>query len=166
MLTTRRSWVKAGALLLALGGCGTTQAPAKGPENEPIAEEGPRKATTIPHEKMVEEATGPEQQKAKPDVSKSVEEAYDRAVEEGNKTVLQVAAPTDAACSRAARTFASLADQNPKLLSARYNEGLIYEKCGQPKDAEQAYRKALQANPRYANAIAGLGVLALKEGRT
>jgi tetratricopeptide (TPR) repeat protein len=101
--------------------------------------------------------------KPKLEVGKSAEDAYDTALDQAQK-ILATAPLTESKCKEAAELFAKVAEQNPKIASARYNEGLAYEKCSMHKEAERAYRKALDVNPRYSNAKGGLGVIALKQG--
>jgi tetratricopeptide (TPR) repeat protein len=64
---------------------------------------------------------------------------------------------TDSDCNDAAGWWSDLADDNPTLVEARYNEGVAYEKCNMLDKAEQAYQAAVQVNPSYAPALANLG---------
>ncbi len=46
-----------------------------------------------------------------------------------------------------------------------YNMGLLYQSMGQPLEAERHFLKALEIEPRFSPAYAGLGVLYLEKGR-
>ncbi|HJZ87372.1 MAG TPA: tetratricopeptide repeat protein [Polyangia bacterium] len=154
-------------LALVVAGCassGGAQKP-KGPENEPVAEEGGGKggaAARGPQKPLSEEVSAPVE-KPKVAASLSDTEAFDSALEKAQK-ILGEGPLTSGKCSQAASLFEAVADKNPKIASARYNQGLLYDKCGQLEKAERAYKQALEMNPRYANALGGLGVVAWKKG--
>src|SRR5262249_25566926 len=73
--------------------------------------------------------------------------------------------PSEGACKQVADLFESVTSKNPKLAAAWYNQGLAYDKCNLEKEAERAYKKALDGNSKYSNALGGLGVVAWKTGR-
>jgi tetratricopeptide (TPR) repeat protein len=99
----------------------------------------------------------------KHEAQKPGEELFDAAVERASK--LLDGNPTDSACKQAADQFDDAIGKNPKMVAAYYNQGLAYERCNLEKDAERAYRKALDINSKYSNALGGLGVVAWKAGR-
>jgi tetratricopeptide (TPR) repeat protein len=65
-------------------------------------------------------------------------------------------------CSSLAEAFSDAAKEQDVAAQAHFNAGSILEDCGQDKDAEEEYQKALAANPKFAPAIANLGELAYK----
>lgn len=48
----------------------------------------------------------------------------------------------------------------------RFNTGVVWEACGDPKQAEVAYREAADAQPKLPQVHNNLGALAYREGRT
>jgi tetratricopeptide (TPR) repeat protein len=152
--------IKAFLVSSLAAGCASTggaKAPT-GPENAP--EETGAAAKTPPKPKgdlaqMVAAAPS-----AKEEASAESEDAWVGAVEKAQKML----AEPKPNCSGAAGVFESFASKNPKAASAWYNAGLAYLKCDDLKAAEKAYRKALDVNSRYSNALGGLGVIAWKQG--
>ena len=148
-------------LASAVAGCasGGGAGKPKGPENEPVEEGGGGAAKAAAQQpkgdlaKLVAEA--PKQ--GAQDNGES-EDAWQAAVEKAQKML------GENNCSGAAGVFESFAGKNPKAASAWYNAGLAYDKCQKIDDAEKAYKRALDVNPRYSNAIGGLGVVAWKRG--
>jgi tetratricopeptide (TPR) repeat protein len=145
-------------LALSLGaGCASSGgAKPTGPENAP-EETGPA-AKTPPKPKgdlaqMVAAAPS-----AKEEMNAESEDAWVAAVDKAQKML------SENNCAGAASVFESFASKNPKAASAWYNAGLAYDKCNKLDDAEKAYKKALDVNSRYSNALGGLGVVAWKRG--
>jgi tetratricopeptide (TPR) repeat protein len=74
---------------------------------------------------------------------------------------------TDAAsCSTALDLWTRTANDNEKIVEARYNVGAVQEACGDLKGAESSYKKALEIKGQFAPALAGLGSIAAKQGNT
>jgi tetratricopeptide (TPR) repeat protein len=149
-------------LASAVAGCATGGgAKPTGPENAPAEEGGggPAKAAAQQPKgdlaKMVAEAP-----KAGATDSGESEDAWQAALDKAQKML----AEPKPNCSGAADVFESFAGKNPKAASAWYNAGLAYDKCGELDKAERAYKKSLDVNSRYSNAIGGLGVVAWKRG--
>ncbi|MEK6608736.1 MAG: tetratricopeptide repeat protein, partial [Myxococcota bacterium] len=67
-------------------------------------------------------------------------------------------------CAAVAEGFGEVADDNPKLIEARFNQGAVFEQCGEGKAAMRAYLQALDANGSYAPALAAAGRLTLRGG--
>lgn len=67
-------------------------------------------------------------------------------------------------CAAVSNAFAEVADDNPKLVEARYDQGAVLERCGNSKGAEQAYQQALGVNPNHSLSLAGIGRLLLRQG--
>jgi tetratricopeptide (TPR) repeat protein len=60
-------------------------------------------------------------------------------------------------CRDAAEKFQDVASSHSKLIEARFNAGMAYQKCGMNKAAEEQYRTALKINKAHAPTIANLG---------
>ncbi len=69
-----------------------------------------------------------------------------------------------ASCSQAMDIWSKAANDNEKIVEARYNLGAIQEACGDLKGAEESYKKALAIKSDFAPAEAGLGSIAAKKG--
>lgn len=67
-------------------------------------------------------------------------------------------------CDKLSKAFEEVADDNPKLVEARYDQGAVLERCGRLKEARSIYEKALDAAPNYSRALAGLGRLTMRDG--
>lgn len=67
-------------------------------------------------------------------------------------------------CSEVARKFRQVYDDFPKLIEAKFNEGVILHICGQTAKAEQVYQELLQKEPGYGPALNNLGQLARERG--
>ena len=54
-------------------------------------------------------------------------------------------------CNDIAHKFDAAADENPdhKFTEATYNAGLIYQRCGNDKEAKDRFQKALSASPKF-----------------
>src|SRR5215831_16926778 len=118
------------ALALALAACassagGGRAARPKGPENEPVAEEGGAAPGGRPAKRLEQSE---EVAKPKIEVSKEEEHAFDTALDRAQK-ILADGTVTRDKCSQVASLFENVADKNPKIASALYDEGYAYEKC-------------------------------------
>jgi len=67
-------------------------------------------------------------------------------------------------CGSAASRFIAIADENPKLIEARFNAGVAYQMCGDAKNAEEQYQKALKLNPNHAPSLGNLGQIYFRGG--
>src|SRR5450432_4460934 len=63
-------------------------------------------------------------------------------------------------CSSVSEAFKSVADSNPGLAEARFNQGAVMAECGRQEDAERIWK----GMPSYGPAIANRGYLAWKRG--
>jgi tetratricopeptide (TPR) repeat protein len=66
-------------------------------------------------------------------------------------------------CETAADKFLSAG--KGKRAEAFFNAGVSVQRCGKYGDAEKYYRKALEVTPNHAPALAGLGELAMRNGK-
>ncbi len=64
-------------------------------------------------------------------------------------------------CDSVSEAFKHVADANPALLEARFNQGAVLAECGRQEDAARVWQ-----NLKYGPAIANLGYLAWKRGNT
>src|SRR5262245_54457158 len=143
MKMTIKTKVTALALALALAACasgsgGGRAARPKGPENEPVAEEGGGAAPRGRPAKRLE----PSEEVAKPklEVSKEEEHAFDSALDRAQKILAEGPVTRDK-CSKVASLFEDVADKNPKIASAHYDQGFAYEKCNLHDKAERAFKR-------------------------
>lgn len=65
-------------------------------------------------------------------------------------------------CESAAKKFANVASDHPKLIEARYMAGLAYQRCNMRDKAEEQYRTVLEANASHAPALSNLGEMAFE----
>jgi tetratricopeptide (TPR) repeat protein len=66
---------------------------------------------------------------------------------------------------RALEAFTRAANLDQKLLKARYNQAVSYDRMGNFRYAEFVYRHLIQTNPNYSLAYDGLAVTLSKSGR-
>ena len=64
-------------------------------------------------------------------------------------------------CDSVSSAFKKVADANPNLLEARFNQGAVLAECGRQEDAARVWQGL-----KYGPAIANLGYLAWKRGNT
>ncbi|MFH0901498.1 MAG: tetratricopeptide repeat protein [Pseudomonadota bacterium] len=67
-------------------------------------------------------------------------------------------------CVAAAQKFREVASAHQKMIEAYFNAGVVFEKCGDARNAESMYQKALAINGSFAPALANLGGLYLRGG--
>lgn len=71
-----------------------------------------------------------------------------------------------AKCESVRDIFEDAVDAQGKFAEAVYMQGLVYYKCGDPKEALSLYEKALRINSKLCRARAGKGLDALEHGDT
>ncbi len=64
-------------------------------------------------------------------------------------------------CDSVSTAFKKVADENPTLVEARFNQGAVLAECGRQEDAARVWQGL-----KYGPAIANLGYLAWKRGNT
>lgn len=67
-------------------------------------------------------------------------------------------------CASLAQAFADVYQQYPKVAEAKFNEGVVWEECGDAAKAEQAYRALLQRHPNFGPALNNLGQIYFARG--
>jgi tetratricopeptide (TPR) repeat protein len=67
-------------------------------------------------------------------------------------------------CEALADRFGDIYGDYPKIIEAKFNEGAMYQRCGQRQKAEQVYKELLRKEPGYGPALNNLGQLALERG--
>jgi tetratricopeptide (TPR) repeat protein len=67
-------------------------------------------------------------------------------------------------CASLAEDFAEVYEDHPKLPEAKFNEGVLWEKCGQPRKAEKVYQALLSRHPKFGPALNNLGQLYFDRG--
>lgn len=164
-----RLWLKT-AFCLALtlcvlqgckGDAGTTPddvEPTSGGEGEPGAAGDGSEAETAAEAQSPWGATHAEQCKrpARPQMSARARSALDDGV--------RAAAAGDAASAEA--SFQSTLKKAPDAYEAIYNLGVLADREGDEKKANEYYRRALGVLPDYEPAARGLATIALRSGRT
>lgn len=131
------------ALLVGLAGCaGKSKPPTTGP------------------------GTGVDSLPTKPrrDVSADAKSAFGEAV----KAYQAAKGPggLDAAqCSSIADGFASVYSDYPKLPEAKFNEGAVYQECGQVAKAEGIFKQLERDHPKFGPALNNLGQIAMDRGQ-
>jgi tetratricopeptide (TPR) repeat protein len=68
-------------------------------------------------------------------------------------------------CASIAAEFADVYDDHPKLPEAKFNEGAVYQECGQVAKAEAIYRQLVQQHPNFGPALNNLGQIAMGRGQ-
>ena len=68
-------------------------------------------------------------------------------------------------CADLAGNFGRVFDSHSKLPEAKFNEGVIWEECGNLVKAEQAYQALLGKHPNYGPALNNLGEIAFQRGQ-
>lgn len=73
---------------------------------------------------------------------------------------------TTSECAAAAGKFLDVASEHDKMIEAYFNAGVSYQMCGDMKQAEEQYRKALKVNPSHGASLANLGEIYHRGGNT
>jgi len=106
-------------------------------------------------------SVGPE--KPKRQISKDAKEDYKGAL--AFFQAQEKAGWSESTCRQAADKFSSVIGEHPKLVEAQYMVGRSYHACKMYKEAEEAYRKALQINPNHGASISNLGDIYFHDGK-
>jgi len=85
------------------------------------------------------------------DAAKTYEQAHKTGINKSN-------------CASLAQAFADVYQQYPKVAEAKFNEGVVWEECGETAKAEQAYRALLQRHPNFGPALNNLGQIYFARG--
>ena len=145
------------AMALLVVGCGKPVPEAKGPDS--VKKEGgggggeggggePAVLAAVP-KAPVRQLTGA----AKTDFDSALK-LYRGAVKTGLK----------AQCGEVAAAFGRVFESHPKIAEAKFNEGVIWEECGDFGKAEQAYQQVLSKHPNYGPALNNLGEIRFIKG--
>lgn len=67
-------------------------------------------------------------------------------------------------CTAAASKFEAVASAHDKMVEAYFNAGVAYQKCGDAKNAEAMYQRAISINPSHAPSLANLGEIYFRGG--
>jgi tetratricopeptide (TPR) repeat protein len=67
-------------------------------------------------------------------------------------------------CASLAGKFAEVYQDHPKLAEAKFNEGVVWELCGDTAKAEQAYQALLRRHPNHGPALNNLGQIFFARG--
>ena len=62
-------------------------------------------------------------------------------------------------CGGIAEAFGGVYDNDSKVVEAKFNEGVVYEECGDLAKAEQVYRAILQKHPNHGATLNNMGQL-------
>ncbi len=68
-------------------------------------------------------------------------------------------------CAKLASDFADLYASFPKIIEAKFNEGVVWEECGDLTKAEQAYQQLLSKSPKFGPALNNLGQIYFSKGQ-
>ena len=67
-------------------------------------------------------------------------------------------------CSSLASDFADVYKEHPKLAEAKFNEGVIWEECGEVGKAERVYEDLLKRHPKHGPTLNNLGQIYFARG--
>jgi tetratricopeptide (TPR) repeat protein len=85
------------------------------------------------------------------DAAKTYEQAHKTGINKSN-------------CGSLAQAFADVYQQYPKVAEAKFDEGVVWEECGDLAKAEQAYQAVLQRHPNFGPALNNLGQIYFSRG--
>ncbi len=146
-MKTMMKQVTAGLLATALAACGGAQKTSTNELNEQA-----RGATPPPE--------GGTPAKIERAVSNEAQADFGSAV----KYFSEQSSWTSATCGAAADKFISVAKSHDKMVEAYFNAGVAYHKCGDTKQAEAMYKKALSVQGSHAPSLANLGEIYFRGG--
>jgi tetratricopeptide (TPR) repeat protein len=95
---------------------------------------------------------------AKPAAAPDAKEAFNKAIKKYDEA--KKAGLKKDACAGLASKFAAI-----DLVEAKFNEGVVWEECGDVAKAEQIYQAVLQKNANYGPAINNLGQIYFSRGQ-
>jgi Tfp pilus assembly protein PilF len=72
---------------------------------------------------------------------------------------------SDSACRDAAERFTSVVRSHSNSVEGQYMVGLSYHRCGMLKEAEAAYRRAVEMNPKHGASLSNLGEIYYRDGK-
>jgi tetratricopeptide (TPR) repeat protein len=67
-------------------------------------------------------------------------------------------------CASLAAKFAEVFQDHPKLAEAKFNEGVVWEECGDIGKAERAYQELVRRHPNHGAALNNLGQIFFARG--
>ena len=136
-------------MTIALAACGGPAKPAKGPgAAPPPPPSGPTTKVDKPMARKISKA-------AKMGFADAIK-AYNKAKKKGI---------TKSNCADLAGNFASVFASHPKLPEAGFNEGVVWEECGQLTNAERAYQGVLRKHPKHGASLNNVGQIYFNKGQ-
>src|SRR3954462_10876748 len=155
-MKTANSFSIAGACLaLALAGCASSSGSTKSSGKEPLPDEEGK----MPTERETISKAGAEQiipKEKKRNISADARADFDKAMRR-YQDAKKGDGVSRSECSGLADAFKRVADDNPGLIEARYNQGAVLFECGREDDAARIWE-----GMKYGPAITNLGYIAWK----
>ena len=144
-------WLSAGLSLLALilFGCGKTP-PPKNPKDVAGGGGGGGDQLVDPPKKPKRKLSG----EAKTEFLAAVKK-YKAAKKAGLKD----------SCDSVASAFADVYSEHPKVVEAKFNEGVVWEECGDEGKAEKIYQEILAKHPKHGPSYNNLGQIYMRRGQ-
>ncbi len=136
-------------MIIALTACGGPAKPAKGPgAAPPPPPSGPTEKVDKPFARKISKAA----KMGFADAIKAYKKAKKKGITKGN-------------CADLAGNFASVFASHPKLPEAGFNEGVVWEECGQLTNAEKAYQGVLRKHPKHGPSLNNVGQIYFNKGQ-
>ena len=135
-------------IMTAMAACGgpAQQADPKGPTAAPPPPSGPApKAAPV---RRISRAA----KMGFADAIKAYKKAQKKGLKPGN-------------CEDLAANFAGVYQSHPKLPEAKFNEGVVWEECGDTTRAEQAYQAVLSKHPNHGPSLNNVGQIYFTKGQ-
>jgi tetratricopeptide (TPR) repeat protein len=136
------------AMAFILGGCGGKTPEPKTAQDELSGKRGQKNGglVTAPKREVSQEAS-----KDFAEAAKSFQMAQKTGLNKSN-------------CAEVAGAFGRVYESHPKVLEAKFNEGVVWEECGDLAKAEQIYNALLNKHPNYGPALNNLGEIFFSRG--
>lgn len=144
------------AIAILLVGCGKPVPEAKGPDS--VKKEGGGGGDTGGGDTHVIAAVPKAPVRTLTGAAKTDFDAALKVYNGAKKTGLK------AQCGEVAAGFGRVFDSHPKVPEAKFNEGVVWEECGDYAKAEQAYQQLLGKHPNYGPALNNLGEIRFIKG--
>ena len=135
-------------MTIALAACGGPAKPAKGPTAAPPPPSGgPTKMAPTKRRRISKAA-----KMGFVDAVKAYKKAKRKGINASN-------------CADIAGNFASVFAAHPKLPEAGFNEGVVWEECGNLANAEKAYQGVLRKHPKHGPSLNNVGQIYFNKGQ-
>jgi len=137
-------------MTITLAACGGPAKPAKGPSAAPPPPPSGGPATPRPT--------------AIRKISKAAKMGFADAIKAYKKAKKKKGGINANNCADIASNFAGVFASHPKLPEAGFNEGVVWEECGQLRNAEKAYQGVLRKHPKHGPSLNNVGQIYFNKG--